>query len=87
MYITGVVDTLIGLAIVLVHNIWIWDFRLIITVIGWMLLVRGVGRMLAPNAVVGSVARFKKMGTGFMLSLMVVILLIGLYLAYMGFTA
>ena len=87
LYITGVVDTLIGLAIVLAHNVWVWDFRVAITLVGWMLLIRGVGRMLAPDMVMKSLGKFKRLGTGFMLSLMVVILFIGLYLAYMGFTA
>lgn len=86
IYMTGIVDTFAGLAIVLSHNIWAWDFRGVITFVGWMLLLRGAGRLLAPDMVAKSLTRFKKMGQGAMLVMLICVFLVGLYLAYMGFT-
>ena len=40
-----------GLAIVLVHNVWVADWRVIITLLGWLLLVRGAVRILIPDQV------------------------------------
>lgn len=40
-----------GLAIVNVHNIWILDWPLIVTLFGWALLVGGAARIVAPGVV------------------------------------
>jgi hypothetical protein len=47
----GIIDFAIGLAIVLTHNVWVADWRLIITLLGWLLMVRGAVRMLIPEQV------------------------------------
>ncbi len=85
VYITGIVEIFLGLSLVISHNIWAADFRVIITIIGWMLLVRGVGRIFAPARIPQLLGRFKTMGS-FFVPLLVFILLIGAYLAYAGFT-
>jgi uncharacterized membrane protein len=45
----GIIDLAVGLAIVLTHNVWVADWRLIITLLGWFLMVRGAVRMLIPD--------------------------------------
>jgi hypothetical protein len=40
----------IGLAIVLGHNIWVWDIPVIVTVIGWLSTVKGTAYLLIPRA-------------------------------------
>jgi hypothetical protein len=45
----GIIDFAIGLAIVLTHNVWVADWRVIITLLGWFLIVRGAVRMLIPD--------------------------------------
>ena len=47
--ILGALDLAIGLAIVQVHNLWVLDWRLAITLIGWLALARGLARILAPG--------------------------------------
>lgn len=37
-----------GLAIVLFHNIWVVDWRLIITIFGWLTLAKGVFMVTLP---------------------------------------
>ncbi len=49
IFISGVLAMLGGLAIINTHNIWSWDWRVIITVFGWALLISGAGRILAPQ--------------------------------------
>jgi hypothetical protein len=41
LFLLGFLDFASGLAIVLVHNLWVADWRIIITLLGWLLLVRG----------------------------------------------
>jgi hypothetical protein len=45
----GIIDFAVGLAIVLTHNVWVADWRVIITLLGWLLMVRGAVRMLTPE--------------------------------------
>ena len=46
IYLFGILDLLLGLVLVTVHNVWVMDWRVIITVIGWLSIVRGLVRIL-----------------------------------------
>ncbi|MFO0589292.1 MAG: hypothetical protein U0441_17270 [Polyangiaceae bacterium] len=56
IYTDGIMMLLGGLAIVEFHNIWTATWRTIITVLGWLMVVGGGARMLAPDQV-GAMAR------------------------------
>ncbi len=49
--ISGMLAMTAGLAIVNTHNIWVWHWPLIITLFGWLLLVGGAFRVMAPQLV------------------------------------
>ena len=49
VYFSGVVTLAVGLAILNVHHLWTRDWRSIITVFGWLALIGGIFRILAPN--------------------------------------
>src|SRR3972149_2382108 len=49
VYISGVMAFLGGLAIVLTHNVWAPRWYVIITLIGWLGLLRGAMRILLPQ--------------------------------------
>jgi hypothetical protein len=51
IYIAGFLALLGGLAIVNVHNSWHWGWPLIVTVIGWLAVIGGTFRMVAPQYV------------------------------------
>ena len=52
IYISGLITFVTGLAIVLFHNLWVADWRVIITVFGWLTLIKGVWLVVLPaNAV------------------------------------
>ena len=46
-----------GLAIVLTHNVWVANWRVLITLIGWLMLIRGAVRILAPEMIMGYATR------------------------------
>jgi hypothetical protein len=50
-FLLGLIDLSIGLAIVLTHNVWIADWRVVITLLGWLLIARGAVRVLIPDQV------------------------------------
>ncbi|MFZ0196094.1 MAG: hypothetical protein WBF44_03380 [Pseudolabrys sp.] len=51
IYLSGILALVMGLAMVAVHNDWKWHWPLIITVIGWLALIGGVIRMIAPQVI------------------------------------
>jgi hypothetical protein len=57
VYLFGLFDFAAGLAIVLTHNVWAANWRVLITLIGWLTLIRGAVRILAPEAIMGFAAK------------------------------
>jgi hypothetical protein len=57
VYLFGLFDFAAGLAIVLTHNVWVANWRVLITLIGWLVLIRGAVRILAPEAIMGFAAK------------------------------
>jgi hypothetical protein len=51
IFITGVLGLLAGLAIVNAHNLWVADWRVLVTVLGWLFIVRGVTNLVFPHLV------------------------------------
>ncbi len=50
VYLSGVLAFVIGIGIVMVHNLWVLDWRLAVTLIGWLSLIKGIGRIVFPRA-------------------------------------
>jgi hypothetical protein len=40
-----------GLAIVNAHNLWVGDWRVLITILGWLLVLRGVTNLMFPGKI------------------------------------
>ena len=80
----GFIDLAAGLAIVLTHNVWIADWRLIITLLGWLLLVRGLVRIFLPDQVKAFATKFLRNDNAVTASLAVTAAL-GLVLSYFGY--
>ena len=84
IYLLGFIDLAVGLAIVLTHNVWVADWRLIITLLGWLLIVRGAVRILITDRVMKFGAKMLKNRNAVVGSLAVTIVL-GLVLSYFGY--
>ncbi len=52
IYLAGLLTLTVGIALVLAHNVWVGDWRLIITLFGWLSVIGGTFRIVAPNLVV-----------------------------------
>jgi len=83
MYLMGTCSLLLGYLIVSFHNIWVNNWTVLITVIGWIALAKGVVIIVAPNLVLNR-ARFWL--TRMQLAGAVTFVL-GLVLGYFGFLA
>ena len=51
IFITGVLALTAGLAMVNAHNLWVRDWRVIVTILGWLLVLRGIMLLVFPVAV------------------------------------
>ena len=84
MFLTGIIGVIIGLLIVLFHNVWVSDWPVLVTLIGWITLIQGVARIFYPD-------NFSKVVRGLLASSSNYLiwswvwLLIGLYLIWVGF--
>lgn len=86
IYLSGAIALVTGIVVVHFHNLWVGDWRVIITVIGWLSLLKGIIRLVYPQVV-------RKVGKRFVdnFALMTgsgaVILVLGVFLTFKGLTA
>ena len=74
----------IGFLLIEYHSIWVWDWPVIITLVGWIGLVKGISLMIFP----GFTKWFEPMFTGkFMKIMPYFTLAFGLLMGYFGFIA
>lgn len=80
----GFLGILGGLAIILSHNVWSQDWRVVITIFGWGAFIKGSLFMFAPDAL-------KNIGVSMYGSekrtrvVLILLLAVGLYLSAVGF--
>ena len=86
VYLFGLFDFAAGLAIVLTHNVWAANWRVLITLLGWLMLIRGAVRILAPEAIMGFAAKVFRNKQLIPIS-GVVTGVLGLVLCYFGYAA
>ena len=48
---TGYITFLLGLVTVILHNVWVSDWRVAITILGWVTLFKGVTKIAFPEHV------------------------------------
>ena len=60
IYISGLITFVAGLAVVLFNNIWVADWRVIITIFGWMTLIKGAWLTVLPDMAIKMARTFKK---------------------------
>jgi hypothetical protein len=78
---TGYITLIMGLVTVILHNIWVLDWRLIITLLGWFTVIKGIQKIGFPEHIRKQAQRFKKKQW---LSAIILILL-GVFLLWMSF--
>ena len=54
MFLSGLILMPTGLAVVLTHNVWTADWRVLITLLGWLTAIGGAVRLCAPEYVMQS---------------------------------
>ena len=47
-FLIGVLTLPLGLVIVIGHNVWVFDVRVLITIFGWMMTIKSIAYLLYP---------------------------------------
>ncbi len=82
--ISGVMSLILGLLLVIGHNVWEWNWTLAITLLGYLTLLKGLVRLFIPQY--ADKKFFKKMIHGDNpIYIGFVCLILGLFLTYEGF--
>lgn len=82
----GVVALIIGLLIVLFHNVWVGSWPVIITIFGWLGLIKGTCLIILPNSVAKLTQVYQKK-TALLIVHLVIILALGILLVLRGYFA
>ena len=86
IYLSGTIALVTGIVFVHFHNLWVADWRVLITAIGWLSIMKGVVRLLYPQIVRKAGRRFAN-NTNLMTGSGVVILVLGAFLSFHGFAS
>ncbi len=57
---TGYITFLMGLVTVILHNVWVADWRVVITILAWSTLIKGIMKIGFPEQIHKQAQRFKK---------------------------
>lgn len=85
-YLTGLLGLLGGLALVLSHNVWPADWRVLITIVGWIVLAKAVSILLLPQPI-NRVGAWFVAHREWLLAGAAVSLVLGLALSYFGYSS
>lgn len=58
-FLSGYIALIIGLVTVILHNVWVADWRVVITILGWVTLIKGVVRIGFPETTKKLVPTFR----------------------------
>lgn len=84
VYIIALLELAAGLALVLGHNVWVWGWPVIITLVGWLMTLEAVFYLVLPKKVLGKLLeRFNRENIYVLTGLL--LLVAGIYLTAVGF--
>jgi xanthosine utilization system XapX-like protein len=85
IYLSGLVALVIGYLLVTFHNIWPSDWPVIITIFGWLALIKGLVLLLLPRVSIKICKIFESQMTTFLPVWALVMAVAGIILAWLGF--
>lgn len=82
---SGTMTFVAGVAIVRVHNFWTGGWFVAVTVLGWLFVLGGLVRILLPFQLAAMAAEVSQ-HTGFIIGEAIIILVLGAYLSFKGYS-
>ena len=84
LYFGGIIALLFGLLIVLTHNVWVVGWPAVITIFGWLGLIKGAWLLVFPGTVHKFMKSYQK-NSSLLVVQLVFVLIFGLGLTIFGY--
>lgn len=84
IFISGIITLILGLLLVLSHNVWVIAWPLVITIIAWMVLISGLIRLFLPEYAI-QLGHWWLNKSSYLVVSAIINVLIGLFLLYKGY--
>jgi len=85
IYLGGIAALIIGYLLVTFHNTWDKDWSVIITIIGWVALIKGLFLIVLPKMSIKISNSFRKQMIEFLTVWAIVVIILGGLLCWLGF--
>lgn len=86
LFLAGVLALILGAMMVVAHNIWVAAWPVLITLIAWSALIKGIVIVMFPQFYQNKITKFLACDRSYHVG-MIITLLLGIFLAYEGFYA
>jgi hypothetical protein len=83
MILGSIMALIIGILLVVSHNMWCSDWRVLVTLLSWITLIKGIVYLAFPTTGYAIVTYYLNHHTAFYVAV-IIMLLLGLFLLYKG---
>jgi hypothetical protein len=83
LYLSAILTLMLGILLIVSHNVWVWGWPLIITVLSWWIFIKGAVRVVYPA--IDEHMKDMIECTGVYYSSAIFVLVVGAILFYIGF--
>lgn len=80
----GCMTVIMGILLVVSHNLWEWSWRVLVTIVAWIVLLKGIGILVFPHTM-DQITLYFITNSNFAHSVAVFELFLGLLFCYFGF--
>jgi hypothetical protein len=84
LFLSGFIALILGIVLVLSHNLWVMDWRVLITLVAWSALIKGIVRVVFPQMAIDLSRKWVKNDMPYYIS-GGLCLVLGIFLLYHGF--
>ncbi|MBN1883333.1 MAG: hypothetical protein JW885_14285 [Deltaproteobacteria bacterium] len=84
LYLSGMMAVVVGFLLVTFHNDWVLDWTVIITVFGWIALIKGL-LLMALQGMYAKIFESMRKRTTFLKGYSVLVLILGIFFLVLGF--
>ncbi len=85
LFLVGIINMVLGVALILSYNVWDASWKMVISILAWLVLARGLVILLFPDFVATILAKIKSRMDWIPIALVVTTVL-GCFLIFLGFT-
>lgn len=84
LHLAAFITLILGIILTVFHNVWTWDWRVLITIVAWLTLIKGLILLFVPTLTIKSGKAMESSNTFYVITA-IITLLVGIILAYYGF--